>query len=196
MSRRRSASFSANQSRGNSSRRVLATSATPGRTSPLRASCSATSRASTSPQGWSARPRRSLRESDQRIHILRVIARLNMGGPALHVAYLMEGLRKRGYDTTLVAGSLARGEDSMAFVADAHRVEVVRIDELGREISPFRDLMATIRLARLIRKERPQILHTHTAKAGTVGRVAAMLAGSRKPPIVVPTFHRHTLPGH
>jgi glycosyltransferase involved in cell wall biosynthesis len=119
-----------------------------------------------------------------------------MGGPALHVAYLTEGLRKRGYDTTLVAGSLARGEDSMAFVADAHGVEIVQIDQLGREISPLRDLMATIRLAKLIRKERPQILHTHTAKAGTVGRVAARLAGSRKPPIVVHTFHGHVLRGY
>jgi glycosyltransferase involved in cell wall biosynthesis len=137
-----------------------------------------------------------LPESDKRIKILRVIARLNMGGPALHVAYLTEGLTRRGYDTTLVAGSLARGEDSMAFVADARGVEVVRIDELGREISPLRDLMATIRLARLIRKERPQILHTHTAKAGTVGRVAARLAGSRKPPIVVHTFHGHVLRGY
>ncbi|HEX7143735.1 MAG TPA: glycosyltransferase family 4 protein [Gaiellaceae bacterium] len=128
--------------------------------------------------------------------ILRVIARLNMGGPALHVAYLTEGLTKRGYDTTLVSGSLARGEDSMAFVADARGVEVVRIDELGREISPLRDLLATIRLAKLIRRERPQILHTHTAKAGTVGRVAALLAGSRKPPIIVHTFHGHVLRGY
>ncbi|MEN3311455.1 MAG: hypothetical protein V7645_784 [Actinomycetota bacterium] len=131
-----------------------------------------------------------------RVKILRVIARLNMGGPALHVAYLTEGLTKRGYDTTLVSGSLARGEDSMAFVADAHGVEVVRIDELGREISPLRDLLATIRLARLIRRERPQILHTHTAKAGTVGRVAAVLAGSRRPPIIVHTFHGHVLRGY
>jgi glycosyltransferase involved in cell wall biosynthesis len=130
------------------------------------------------------------------VKILRVIARLNMGGPALHVAYLTEGLTKRGYDTTLVSGSRARGEDSMAFVAEAHGVEVVRIDELGREISPLRDLMATIRLARLIRKERPQILHTHTAKAGTVGRVAALLAGSRRPPIIVHTFHGHVLHGY
>ncbi|MDX6409361.1 MAG: hypothetical protein QOE13_2432 [Gaiellaceae bacterium] len=128
--------------------------------------------------------------------IVRVIARLNMGGPALHVAYLTEGLTKRGYETTLVAGSLARGEDSMAFVADAHGVEIVQIEELGREISPLRDLLATIRLARLIRKERPQILHTHTAKAGTVGRVAARLAGSRRPPIVVHTFHGHVLRGY
>jgi glycosyltransferase involved in cell wall biosynthesis len=137
-----------------------------------------------------------LPESEQRIKVLRVIARLNMGGPALHVAYLTAGLTKRGYDTTLVAGSLARGEDSMAFVADGLDIDVVRIDELGREISPLRDLRATFRLARLIRRERPQILHTHTAKAGTVGRVAALLAGSRRPPIIVHTFHGHVLRGY
>jgi glycosyltransferase involved in cell wall biosynthesis len=140
-----------------------------------------------------------LPESDaapERVRILRVIARLNMGGPALHVAYLTHGLKQRGYDTTLVAGSLARGEDSMAFVADARDVPVIKIDELGREISPLRDLVATFRLARLIRRERPQILHTHTAKAGTVGRVAALLAGSRRPPIVVHTFHGHVLRGY
>jgi glycosyltransferase involved in cell wall biosynthesis len=137
-----------------------------------------------------------LPESEPRIKILRVIARLNMGGPALHVAYLTAGLRERGYDTTLVAGSLARGEDSMAFVAESRDVEVIRIDELGREISPLRDLVATLRLARLIRRERPDILHTHTAKAGTVGRVAALLAGRRGPPIVVHTFHGHVLRGY
>jgi glycosyltransferase involved in cell wall biosynthesis len=137
-----------------------------------------------------------LPESEPRTKILRVIARLNMGGPTLHVAYLTAGLRERGYDTTLVAGSLARGEDSMAFVADARDVEIVRIDELGREISPLRDFVATLRLARLIRKERPDILHTHTAKAGTVGRVAALLAGRRGPPIVVHTFHGHVLRGY
>jgi glycosyltransferase involved in cell wall biosynthesis len=134
--------------------------------------------------------------SEDRVKIVRVIARLNMGGPALHVAYLTAGLRERGYDTTLVAGSLARGEDSMAFVADARDVEIVRIDELGREISPLRDLVATLRLARLIRRERPDILHTHTAKAGTVGRVAALLAGRHAPPIVVHTFHGHVLRGY
>ena len=125
-----------------------------------------------------------------------MIARLNMGGPALHVAYLTAGLRDREYETTLVAGTLARGEDSMAFVARGLGVEVVTIPELGREISPLRDLIATLRLARLIRRERPQILHTHTAKAGTVGRLAARLAGSARPPIVVHTFHGHVLRGY
>ena len=82
--------------------------------------------------------------SDGRIRVLRVIARLNMGGPALHVAYLTHGLEERGYDTTLVAGTLARGEDSMAFVAEGLGVPVVTIPELGREISPVRDLLATL----------------------------------------------------
>jgi glycosyltransferase involved in cell wall biosynthesis len=125
-----------------------------------------------------------------------VIARLNMGGPALHVAYLTAGLRERGYDTTLVAGSLARGEDSMEFVADELGIDVARLPSLGRDIAPLRDLEATIRLARVIRRVRPQILHTHTAKAGAVGRVAALLAGDARPPIVVHTFHGHVLRGY
>jgi glycosyltransferase involved in cell wall biosynthesis len=130
------------------------------------------------------------------VKVLRVIARLNMGGPALHVAYLTAGLRDRGYETTLVAGTLGRGEDSMAFVARELGVDVVTIPELGREISPLRDLIATLRLALLIRRERPQILHTHTAKAGTVGRLAAKFAGGARPPIVVHTFHGHVLRGY
>ncbi len=134
--------------------------------------------------------------SEPRVKVLRVIARLNMGGPALHVAYLTQGLAGRGYDTTLVAGTLARGEDSMAFVAEARGVEVVKIDELHREISPLRDLVAVFHLARLIRAERPQILHTHTAKAGAIGRLAALVAGRDGPPIVVHTFHGHVLHGY
>ena len=130
------------------------------------------------------------------VKIVRVIARLNMGGPALHVAYLSNGLRERGYDTTLVAGTLARGEDSMAFVAEGLGVRIERVPELSREISALRDARAAFHVAKLIRRERPQILHTHTAKAGAVGRLAALLAGSARPPIVVHTFHGHVLRGY
>ena len=119
-----------------------------------------------------------------------------MGGPALHVSYLSAGLRERGYETILVAGSVGQGEQSMAYVADGLGVPVVTIPHLHREISPVRDLLATIRLARIIRAERPAILHTHTAKAGAVGRVAALLAGRRRPPIIVHTFHGHVLRGY
>lgn len=129
------------------------------------------------------------------VKVLRVIARLNMGGPALHVAYLTKGLASRGYETTLVAGSLARGEESMSFVAERLGVEVRTVTQLHREISLFRDLVATWRLAELIRRERPDIVHTHTAKAGALGRMAAVLAG-RPRPIVVHTFHGHVLRGY
>jgi glycosyltransferase involved in cell wall biosynthesis len=119
-----------------------------------------------------------------------------MGGPALHVSYLSAGLRERGYETILVAGSVGQGEQSMAYVAEELGVPVVTIPHLHREISPVRDLLATIRLARIIRADRPAILHTHTAKAGAVGRAAALLAGRRRPPIIVHTFHGHVLRGY
>ena len=130
------------------------------------------------------------------IRVLRVIARLNVGGPALHVAYLSSGLAERGYDTTLIAGDVAKGEESMAFVAEGEGVEVVRLPGLSRSIAPLRDLTAALRLAAEIRRIRPHILHTHTAKAGAVGRLAAMLAGNARPQVVVHTYHGHVLRGY
>jgi len=132
----------------------------------------------------------------ERIRVLRAIARLNMGGPTLHVAYLTKGLEERGYDTTLVAGSLARGEDSMAFAAEELGVDVVQIPQLHRDISPVYDPVSVKRLVEEIRRVRPQIVHTHTAKAGAVGRIAALLAGGARPPVIVHTFHGHVLRGY
>jgi len=134
--------------------------------------------------------------ADEPVRILRLIARLNMGGPALHVAYLTRGLDQRGYETTLAAGSLARGESSMAFVAEELGVQVHAVPQLHREVSPVLDPISVARIARLIREVRPHILHTHTAKAGAVGRTAAVLAGEARPPIVVHTFHGHVLRGY
>jgi glycosyltransferase involved in cell wall biosynthesis len=130
------------------------------------------------------------------IRVLRVIARLNMGGPAIHVASLASGLETRGYHTTLVAGSLARGEDSMAFLADRLGVSVVSVPEIQREVSAVHDLRSALRVAALIREERPHVLHTHTAKAGAIARAAAILAGNARPPVVVHTFHGHVLKGY
>jgi glycosyltransferase involved in cell wall biosynthesis len=130
------------------------------------------------------------------VRVLRVIARLNMGGPALHVTYLARGLAARGYETTLVAGEVGRGEESMAFVADRAGVEVVRLPGLSRDLSPLRDAVAAWRVARIIRRVRPDVVHTHTAKAGAIGRAAALLAGPGRRPVVVHTFHGHVLRGY
>ncbi len=137
----------------------------------------------------------SVRPDGRPIRVLRVIARLNVGGPALHVTYLARGLAERGYETTLVAGDVGRGEESMAFVAERAGVEVVSLPGLSRELSPLRDALAAFRLAYLIRRLRPDVVHTHTAKAGAVGRAAALLAGPRRP-VVVHTFHGHVLRGY
>ncbi|HWG56021.1 MAG TPA: glycosyltransferase [Gaiellaceae bacterium] len=130
------------------------------------------------------------------IRVLRVIARLNVGGPALHVAYLTHGLAERGYDTTLVTGTVGEGEGSMEYVARDFGVEPVFIPELQRDISARSDARVVQRLRDLIVELRPDVLHTHTAKAGAVGRVAAAMAGRARPKLVVHTFHGHVLRGY
>jgi glycosyltransferase involved in cell wall biosynthesis len=134
--------------------------------------------------------------SDGRVRVMRVIARLNMGGPALHVSYLTEGLDAYGYETQLVVGSVGRGEASMEHLLAGTGVEPVVVGSLQREVQPVADFLAVFRLRRLMREFRPDILHTHTAKAGAVARVAAVLAGRARPPIIVHTFHGHVLRGY
>ncbi|HZS25145.1 MAG TPA: glycosyltransferase [Gaiellaceae bacterium] len=134
--------------------------------------------------------------ADEPIRVLRVIARLNVGGPALHVSYLTEGLDEIGYETKLVAGRVSPGEGSMEWSARERGIEPVYIPSLQREISPVVDAVAVAKVVRLIREFRPHVLHTHTAKAGAVGRTAALLAGSARPQAVVHTFHGHVLRGY
>src|SRR5687768_15890641 len=109
-----------------------------------------------------------------RMKILRIIARLNVGGPARHVVWLTDGLRANGYDTTLVTGVVPPGEDDMTYFAQSAGVTPHVIPQMSREIS-LRDALASWKIFRLMLRERPDLVHTHTAKAGTVGRVAGLL---------------------
>jgi glycosyltransferase involved in cell wall biosynthesis len=106
--------------------------------------------------------------------VLRIIARLNVGGPARHVAWLEAGLRERGVESLLVAGVVPKGEDDMGYFAASLGVSPHVIPEMSREVSP-KDALTVWKLYRLLRRERPDIVHTHTAKAGTVGRAAGLL---------------------
>src|SRR3954470_17763346 len=119
-----------------------------------------------------------------------------MGGPAIHVAHLTKGLEPRGYAQTLAAGQLGRAEGSMSFVADELGVEALPIPQLHRDISPLYDTESVTSIVRLIRSLRPHILHTHTAQAGAIGRLAALASRDARPPIVVHTFHGHVLRGY
>jgi glycosyltransferase involved in cell wall biosynthesis len=106
--------------------------------------------------------------------VVRIIARLNVGGPARHVAWLEAGLRGRGVESLLVAGVVPPGEDDMGYFAERLGVRPHVIPEMSREVSP-KDLVTVWKLYRLFLRERPDVVHTHTAKAGTVGRAAGML---------------------
>lgn len=106
--------------------------------------------------------------------VVRIIARLNVGGPARHVSWLTRELRSAGHESVLVAGVVPPGEEDMSYFAERLGVEFVRIPEMSREISP-KDALTVWKLYRLLRRERPDVVHTHTAKAGTVGRVAGLL---------------------
>src|SRR5688500_2163585 len=107
--------------------------------------------------------------------VVRIIARLNVGGPARHVVWLEEGLRRAGVaESVLVTGVVPPGEDDMGYFAAARGVEPVVIPEMSREVSP-KDALTVWKLFRLFRRERPRLVHTHTAKAGTVGRAAGFL---------------------
>ncbi len=128
----------------------------------------------------------------ERLRVHRVIARLNVGGPAIHVVELNARLRDRGVETHLLAGALGPGEADMAYLADARGVEVRTVPGLSPEIRPLADLRALWSLFRTFRRERPHVVHTHTAKAGALGRLAAVMAGV---PVRVHTYHGHVLGG-
>ncbi|HEX8966681.1 MAG TPA: glycosyltransferase family 4 protein [Chloroflexota bacterium] len=123
------------------------------------------------------------------ITILRAITRLNIGGPAIHAILLTTALDDGAqFRSTLVAGTTAPHEGDMLDLAHARSVRPVLLPALGREISPLDDLVSLARMVQLIREIRPDIVHTHMAKAGTVGRLAAHLCGV---PLIVHTYHGH-----
>lgn len=126
--------------------------------------------------------------------VLRIIARLILGGPTVHVVALTQGLDPSRFSSTLVVGRENAGEQSLVDWARSRGLAPLEIREIVGELSVKpRDLLAVLALYRLIRRERPHIVHTHTAKAGVLGRVAAWLAGV---PVVVHTYHGHILDGY
>ncbi len=131
--------------------------------------------------------------------VLRIIARLNVGGPARHVVWLTGALDDGEFESRLLAGTVPPGEEDMGYFAEQNGVSPRYIAELSRELS-VKDAISLVKIYREMRSFRPDIVHTHTAKAGTVGRVAAFiykwatwrtLIGRPRPVRVVHTFHGH-----
>jgi glycosyltransferase involved in cell wall biosynthesis len=131
----------------------------------------------------------------ERLRVLRIIGRLNMGGPA-HQAALLSGRRFHPdrYETLLVHGTLAPGEASLADLAEAEGATMRFVSEVRQPVRPLRDSQALLKLIRVARDFKPDIVHTHTAKAGFLGRQAAMAVRPR--PAIVHTYHGHVLEGY
>lgn len=124
----------------------------------------------------------------KQIRVARLITRLNVGGPAIHTILLTKLLNQVRFRSTLIAGQVSPAEGDMLYLAEEHGVIPQIIPELGREIHWRNDLIAWWKIFRVLRKIRPAIVHTHTAKAGMLGRLAAKIAGV---PIIIHTFHGH-----
>lgn len=137
----------------------------------------------------------------KKIKILRIITRINIGGPAIHTILLTEGLDKNRFDSLLVCGSTEEAEGNMLYYADRKDVKPQFIPELKRELIFFNDIIAFLKIYKIIKKEHPDILHTHTAKAGTLARLAGILYNvlhfyTENKIKFVHTFHGHIFDGY
>lgn len=119
--------------------------------------------------------------------VLRIINRFNLGGPTHNAGYLSRYL-PADYETLLVGGSEESGEESSGHILRSMGLEPLVLPEMQREVAPWRDRTAYRRIKQLIREFKPDIVHTHAAKAGAVGRMAAADLGVKA---VVHTFHGH-----
>lgn len=128
---------------------------------------------------------------------MRIIARLNIGGPAIQAITLTQRLSERGYTTTLVRGREEPDEGNMDHLARELGVHPMLVPRMRRNPG-WRDLRALLALVRIIRRERPQIVHTHAAKGGTLGRLATLIAFPHKHarPVLIHTYHGHSLSGY
>jgi glycosyltransferase involved in cell wall biosynthesis len=126
------------------------------------------------------------------VHIVHVIARLNDGGPARVVGSLCAEVAKRGHRTTVLTGAAAADERDLSDDLRAGGIDVRTIPRLGRRVHAFDDLLAFAHVVRNLRALRPDVVHTHTAKAGAIGRLACRLL--RIP--CLHTYHGHVLDGY
>jgi len=132
-------------------------------------------------------------ESSKPIKVMQVIARMNVGGPAVLVADLVRNLDQKRISTVLVTGYCDENESDYLDEV-AQDVAAIRIPGLGRSVSPLKDLTAFFLLVKEVRKFKPDVIHTHTAKAGVLGRIAGLIA--RPQAKRVHTFHGHLLHGY
>ena len=141
-----------------------------------------------------------LSEMPDQLRIVRIIARLNIGGPARHVSVLDAGLSRRGYETVLLYGESGDSEGSLAQLVTEQKLPAYMISTLSRRVSIWNDIRTFFSIARHLFRIKPDVVHTHTAKAGIVGRLAATVfnitRSHGKRCLVVHTYHGNVFRGY
>ncbi len=130
---------------------------------------------------------------DRRIKVLRIVTRLNIGGVSFHTVLLTAHLDSDNFQSIIAKGKEGAFEGSMKEMIQAKGITPILIPQLKKDISLKEDFKAFCKILALIKKEKPDIVHTHLAKAGALGRMAAKLAGV---PIIIHTFHGHVFDGY
>ena len=137
--------------------------------------------------------------SSEEVRVLRIITRLNIGGPSIQAIALSERMTARGFETRLLHGRLGAGEGDMRYLLTMPHL-ARQMTSLRRDIAPLHDAVALAQILDALRDVRPHIVHTHMAKAGTIGRVATAIynrtAGRGAPARLVHTYHGHVLEGY
>ncbi|MFO8145679.1 MAG: glycosyltransferase [Candidatus Syntrophosphaera sp.] len=129
----------------------------------------------------------------KKIKIVRIITRLSISGSSQHVMEMAAMFNSGRYSTTVVYGNVESYEQDNLYLANDLGLNMINLPRMKREISPVNDILTIWKLWRIMRKIKPDIVHTHTAKAGQVGRLAAWLAGV---PIIIHTFHGNNFKGY
>lgn len=133
------------------------------------------------------------RISMKSIKIIRIIDRLNIGGPAIHCILLTSRIHGEEFQAGLITGKVCDFEGDMGYLAEKEGVSPYYIEDLGRKISFFSDIRAFWKIFKILYREKPDIVHTHKSKAGILGRLAAFIL---RVPVIFHTFHGHIFHGY
>jgi glycosyltransferase involved in cell wall biosynthesis len=126
--------------------------------------------------------------------VLRILNRINVGGPVLNVAYLSKFLQP-AFETRILVGNIEQGEGDGSYVLEGMGLSFERVPNMNRSLHPIRDLQALLYIIKAINEFQPDIVHTHAAKAGALGRFACLFA-KKKPAVILHTYHGNVFDGY
>lgn len=123
-----------------------------------------------------------------KIRVLRIMHRINVGGPTHHAGFLTKFMNNKIFESFLISGQINNEEASGEYILNEMNVNVHYLKNMRREINLFNDVKAYLEVRKIIKKYKPHIVHTHAAKSGAIGRLAAY---HEKVPVIIHTFHGH-----